>query len=78
MSGNLALLCYTIIMNVAEITSRLRGGVIVSCQALPEEPLFGAEIGFIVFIASTTNKVSPSLTCWPTLTKGGAPGVGAR
>ena len=40
-------------------------------------PLFGARIGFIVFIASTIKSVSPSDTLSPTLTKGGLPGSGA-
>ena len=31
-------------LSLTEITDRLRGGLIVSCQALPHEPLFGAEI----------------------------------
>src|SRR5665213_2352343 len=41
---------------------------------LPER---GAEMGFIVFIASTMKSVSPSLTVSPTLTNGGFPGSGA-
>lgn len=31
-------------MTVAEITAGLRGGLVVSCQAQPDEPLFGADI----------------------------------
>jgi N-acylglucosamine-6-phosphate 2-epimerase len=31
-------------MTVTEIGARLRGGLVVSCQALPDEPLFGADI----------------------------------
>ena len=31
-------------MNLPEIRERLRGGLLVSCQALPDEPLFGADI----------------------------------
>ena len=31
-------------MTPAELADRLRGGLVVSCQALPHEPLFGAEI----------------------------------
>ncbi len=31
-------------MTLTEITTRLRGGLIVSCQALSHEPLFGADI----------------------------------
>ena len=31
-------------MTITEIADRLRGGLVVSCQALPHEPLFGADI----------------------------------
>lgn len=39
-----ARVCYTNHMTLSEITTRLRGGLLVSCQALPHEPLFGADI----------------------------------
>ena len=31
-------------LSLADLTTHLRGGLIVSCQALPPEPLFGSEI----------------------------------
>ena len=31
-------------MTITEIADRLRGGLVVSCQALPHEPLFGSSI----------------------------------
>jgi hypothetical protein len=39
-------------------------------------PPLGAAMAFMVFIASTMNSVSPSLTVLPTLMKGGLPGSG--
>ena len=33
-----------ILPSISKIGERLRGGLIVSCQALPQEPLFGADI----------------------------------
>src|SRR5215469_10345685 len=47
-------------------------------QISPITPPLGAAIGFIVFIASTMNNVSPSLTVWPTVMNGLAPGSGAK
>lgn len=41
-------------------------------------PDFSASISFISFMASMMHKVSPSLTLWPTSTKAGALGLGAR
>ena len=41
-------------------------------------PSHGDLISFMVFIASMMNRVSPSLTFWPTSTNGGASGEGAE
>src|SRR3546814_2790841 len=38
-------------------------------------PATSASIGLNIFIASMMPSVSPALTCWPTLTKAGVPGV---
>ena len=35
---------YTAPMTASEIAARLRGRLVVSCQALPDEPLFGADL----------------------------------
>ncbi len=40
-------------MTPTEIAARLRGGLIVSCQALPGEPLFGADIMARLAIAAS-------------------------
>lgn len=41
-------------MTPSEIAARLRGGLIVSCQALPGEPLFGADIMARLAVAAET------------------------
>ena len=41
-------------------------------------PALGARIWLKVFIASISSRVCPAATLWPTLTKSGAPGSGAR
>ena len=41
-------------------------------------PANGAVIGFMTFIASMISSVSPALTVWPMVTKGGVSGSDAR
>ena len=41
-------------MTAPEIAARIRGGLLVSCQALPGEPLFGADIMARLAVAADT------------------------
>ena len=61
----------------AEGLAELDRLAVVDADFLTLPPL-GAVIGFMVFIASTMNSVSPSFTVWPTLMKAGLPGSGDR
>ena len=44
---------------MTDLKTRLRGGLIVSCQALPGEPLFGAEIMARLAVAASEGGAAP-------------------